>query len=233
MKPEPAPRVLLVEDDPVSAAFLGDALAALPAGVDVAGSLLEALSLAADGAAHALYLVDANLPDGRGEVLLQGLRTRGLESPALAHTATDDPRVRARLLAAGFVDVFQKPIGIEELHAVVRPHLSAAARAARDGCGRRTWDDRAALQVLGGHAGHVASLRALFLQELPGQRDRLQACARAGDAAGVRAELHRLSASCDLVGATRLREAVRGLQASPLDHPALARLGKAVDELLD
>ena len=71
MNPNP-PRVLLVEDDPVSAAFLRDAATALPARVDVAGSMAEAMELAAN-CSHDLYLVDANLPDGRGETLLQQL----------------------------------------------------------------------------------------------------------------------------------------------------------------
>lgn len=233
MNPETTPRLLLVEDDPVSAAFLADALAALPAQVDVAGSLVEALSLATGGAAHGLYLVDANLPDGRGEALLQALRTRALRAPALAHTAADDPRMRARLLAAGFVDVFCKPLGIAALHAVVRPHLAGHAGANRAAARPPAWDDTAALRSVGGKANHVSSLRALFLQELPGQRERVLASAHLGDAAGVRAELHRLSASCGLVGASRLREAVRDLHAAPLDAGCLHRLGAAMDELLD
>ena len=36
------PRILLLEDDPVSAAFLSAAIEALPAQVDVAGTLAEA-----------------------------------------------------------------------------------------------------------------------------------------------------------------------------------------------
>ena len=95
MNPSPTalPRLLLVEDDPVSAAFLREAAAALPALVDVAGTVAEALS-AASIQCHDLYLIDANLPDGRGETLLQDLRGRAPAAPALAHTAARDAPMR-------------------------------------------------------------------------------------------------------------------------------------------
>lgn len=226
------PRVLLVEDDPVSAAFLRDALAAIPAAVDVAGSLAQALQLAGTGDPYALYLVDANLPDGRGETLLQKLRARRLAAPALAHTAADDAGVRARLLAAGFGEVLCKPIGVAELHAAARAWLRPAAGQPPSGGQLPAWDDDAALQAMGGQAAHVAALRTLFLQELPGQRARILAAAAATDQAAVRAELHRLLAGCGFVGAARLLQAVRDLQAEPLSAPCLQRLCEAADDLL-
>ena len=90
---------MLVEDDPVSAAFLREAATALPAEVDVAGSMAEALACAS-ARHHDLYLFDANLPDGRGETLLRQLREIGLDAPALAHTAAREDALRDRLLAA-------------------------------------------------------------------------------------------------------------------------------------
>lgn len=231
MKP-PLPRLLLVEDDPVSASFLRDALAALPAGVDLAGSVAQALQSAEAGAAHDLYLVDANLPDGRGEDLLQRLRGRHLNAPALAHTAADDAASRIRLLAAGFAGVLRKPLGVAELHAAVRAALPAAGAAPPRAGTPPAWDEDAALQAMGGQAARVATLRVLFLQELPGQRARILAAAAAGDAAGVRAELHRLLAACGFVGAARLLEAARALQAAPLDPTTLRGLQAAMAELL-
>src|SRR5690606_33004214 len=67
------PRILLVEDDPTSRAFLQAATEALPAVVDIAGSVAEALALATRHA-HALWLIDAHLPDGSGSELLRVLR---------------------------------------------------------------------------------------------------------------------------------------------------------------
>lgn len=221
------PRLLLVEDDPVSAVFLRDAATALPATVEIAGTLAEALACATSRP-HDLYLVDANLPDGRGEILLLRLRTHGLAAPALAHTAARDEGTRERLLAAGFVDVLCKPLAVGELHAALHRHLGLPPQS----CVKLPiWDDAAALAALGGQHAHVEALRDLFLKELPGQRQRIEAAAAMGDDAAVRAELHRLAASCGFVGAARLADAVRALQTAPLDAQALRRLAFAMDDL--
>jgi CheY-like chemotaxis protein len=230
MKPagDARPRLLLVEDDPVSAAFLRDAASALPADVEVAANLAEAHARAV-AAHHDLYLFDANLPDGRSETLLQQLRERGLQTPALAHTAACDAPVRERLLAAGFVDVLCKPLAVANLHDALRCHLGLPPAT----CGKQpNWDDDVALRALGGQQAHVDALRGLFLKELPGQRERIEAASVHGDEAAIRAELHRLVASCGFVGAARLAAAVQDLQAAPLDARALQRLGFAVDDLL-
>ncbi len=230
--PNALPRLLLVEDDPVSATFLHAAATSLPARVDVAGNIADALVMAmamAEPRAHDLYLIDANLPDGRGETLLARLRERGIATPALAHTAARDAAIRERLLDAGFIDVLCKPLGIDELHDALRHHLGLPPPI----CGKLPdWDDDAALVALGGQQSHVTALRGLFLKELPGQRERIEAAAVIGDEAAIRAELHRLAASCGFVGAARLANAVRELQAASLDAQALQRLGFAMDDLL-
>ena len=112
------PRLLLVEDDPISAAFLRDAASALPADVQLAGNLAEARRAIAT-TDFDLWLVDANLPDGRGETLLDAATSRH-RTPAIAHTAADDAAARDHLLAAGFVEVLRKPLGVAALHAALR-----------------------------------------------------------------------------------------------------------------
>lgn len=221
------PRVLLVEDDPVSAAFLRDAASALPAEVHVAGSIAEARR-AIDAGQFDLWLVDAHLPDGPGEALL-GADHCDPGTPALAHTAATEPAVRERLLSAGFRDVLCKPLGIGELHAALRHHLGTTSRIEEP---RQAWDDAAALRAMGGERGHVEALRELFLQELPDQHLRVRDAAMAGDEAAIRAELHRLTASCSFVGAAGLAAAVRELQSGPLQPQALQRFDAAVDALL-
>ena len=69
------PRILLVEDDPTTSAYLVALTEMLPAHVDAAASLAEALRHAASNA-YDLWLVDANLPDGSGVELLGTLRGR-------------------------------------------------------------------------------------------------------------------------------------------------------------
>ncbi|MEO6227579.1 MAG: response regulator [Thermomonas sp.] len=230
-QPPSMPRILVVEDDLVSAAYLGDVTASLPAQVDVAGSVAEAVVMAG-GYAHALLLIDAHLPDGSGLKLLQALRERGITAPALAHTAAGETTLRDELLAAGFAEVLRKPIGVTDLKLALQRHLPNAMPTAAQMADLPRWDDAASLAALGGQRANVDALRGLFREELPGQRHRItQACIQ-GNAAGVRDELHRLVASCGFVGAARLGHAVRQLQAMPLDMDALAALQSEVTEVL-
>lgn len=223
--PTPPPRLLLVEDDPVTAAFLATAAAALPADVVQATCLAEAEAACRAGSFD-LFLFDATLPDGRSEDLLRALREAGIATVALAHTADLDADQHARLRAAGFVNVLHKPLSVASLLAALRRALPAPIAAPP------CWDDAAALAALGGQPAHVQALRAMFLAELPGQRLRLAEGIANRDLTAVRGELHRLVASCGLVGAARLGDAVRGLQADPLSPVALDALTTAIDALL-
>lgn len=216
-------QLLLLEDDPTSAAFLEGVCAALPALPVTAASLAEA-EQACLAQAFDLFLFDANLPDGRGEDLLRALRERGVDTVALAHTADLDAPTHERLLAAGFAEVLGKPLGMGELHAALRRHLPQAALA--------PWDDAAALAALGGQPAHVQALRQMFLEELPGQRERIVHAAIHADIPALRSELHKLSASCGFVGAARLGSAVRALQAALTDRAALHALELAISEVL-
>lgn len=213
------PRLLLLEDDPTSAAFLEAALAALPARVDVAADLAAARHLARVPGGHALWLFDLRLPDGRGETLLAELRAAGIDTPALALSA--DPED----VAPGFVRVLPKPIDARALRSAVLALLPAAARP--------PWDDAAGLAAVAGQATALATLRGLFLEELPAQRDAVVAACRAGDAAKAHEHLHRLKAGCGFVGATALGDAVRALDAAPDDPRARRDFEACVARLLD
>lgn len=225
------PRILLVEDDPVSAAYLGEVVSSLPALVDVAGSIAEAVAMAGIHQ-HQLLLIDAHLPDGCGETLLQALRSNGVNAPALAHTAAAEASLREELLAAGFVEVLHKPLGMVELKLALQRYLpqAIAMPVALDELPR--WDDAAALAVLGGLRANVDGLRGLFVEELPGQRHRITRASAEGNQAVVRDELHRLVASCGFVGAAQLGQVVRQMQATPLDPDALVALQSAIEDVL-
>ncbi|RZA10402.1 MAG: response regulator [Lysobacteraceae bacterium] len=221
------PQLLLVEDDPVSAAYLRHAATALPAQVDTAASIAEALAHAT-ARPHDLLLVDAHLPDGEGAHLLQALDAVGIATPALAHTATSDEGVRQELLEAGFLDVLVKPLGVAELQLALRRFLPRPSHRINE-ARLPDWNDAAALAALG-ETAHVEALRGLFLKELPGQRARVAEAST--DFAAIHGELHRLAASCGFVGADRLGGAVRALLDHPHDAATMQAFLSAADALL-
>jgi DNA-binding response OmpR family regulator len=231
-------KILLVEDDPTTRAFLAAAAAGLPADVDVAEDCATALVLAAERR-HDLLLIDANLPDGDGSGLLAALRAAGVQAPALAHTAAQERAILAALHGAGFVDVLVKPMPAATLQAALRDALGIHGLRVADAGevaiavdDKPAWDDDDALAALNGQQAHVDALRGLFVAELPDARERVQAAAVAGDVDAMRAALHKLRASCGFVGASRLAAAVATLQAAPHSAEALARFLDAAQDTL-
>jgi CheY-like chemotaxis protein/HPt (histidine-containing phosphotransfer) domain-containing protein len=229
-------RLLLVEDDSVSAAFLAEALAGLPAIVDVAGGIAEALALARR-TPHALWLVDAHLPDGDGLDCLRALRALG-DTPALALTAGATRAELDALCAGGYLEVLMKPVAIALLQGTVRRLLGAPvaeriaepADAPASGGKLPTWEDASALAAIGGNAASLAKLRRMFLEELPAMQAQLAAAQAAGDAPAVHALVHKLRASCGFVGAARLRAAVELLARAPLEAPAMRAFDFAAED---
>lgn len=233
MSPQPAPRLLLVEDDPISRQFLEEALLALPAQVDVAGDIASAVALAG---AHrqVLWLVDAHLPDGDGADCLRALRAVR-DTPALAITASTIREELDGLCRDGFLEVLCKPVSIALLQATVRRLLGEPVPGIREPAPGKlpVWDEARALAALGGNRDALLQLRAMFQAELPTLRAQLQSARAVGDGEGVRAVLHKLKAGCGFVGAARLARAVDALALAPLDAQAAALFDFAVEDALD
>jgi CheY-like chemotaxis protein/HPt (histidine-containing phosphotransfer) domain-containing protein len=231
------PRVLLVEDDPVSRAFLGAAIQALPAMVDAADSVAAAMALAT-ASPYDVWLVDANLPDGSGAQLLARLRVRDASTPALAHTAAHDAGIQETLLAAGFENVLVKPLPASAVQAALRRVLGIASdpSTASDSTTLEAlpdWDDGIAVRALNGNPEHVAALRKLFMAELPATLERVRNAFRNEDFQGLHDELHRLRASCGFVGAARLQDAVQALSEEDRSHARLQQFTAAVQALAE
>ena len=234
------PRILLLEDNPVSAAFLSAAIEALPAQVDVAGTLAEARALAS-AHMHDLWLFDANLPDGRGADLLAELRERGMTVRALAHTADARRDELDALIDVGFEEVLLKPLSVAQLQGAIRRFCASdvpieADSALQDApmrCGKLpVWDDDAALRAMNGHRAHVDAMRGLFSQELPQVAMRVSAALANRDTNALRDELHKLQASCGFVGAARLGGAIAGLRDAPASTEAAAQFEGALQDTL-
>lgn len=232
---EPHPRLLLVEDDPISRGFLHAALQSLPAQVDCADSLSSALDRARERR-HDLWLIDVNLPDGTGGGLLRALRLLHPDVPALAHTADGTAGMQRDLQSEGFLEMLVKPLTTERLLQAVRRGLSrgrySVAPAGVLDIAANDWDETAALSALNGQQHHLNALRELFLAELPGTRDAVDSALKIRDVQALRDQLHRLQASCGFVGAARLAGAVRLLRGDPQSRTAQSQFHAAVTALL-
>lgn len=238
MKSGDAPCILLVEDDPVALAFLTAAAATAGVAVDGATSVAHALRCA-ERQHHAMWLIDAHLPDGRGEALLAVLKHRHPGTPAIAHTASHHRSDLDALLQAGFDEVLLKPLPAQTVADAIRRALALATR--RNTAAHTTaplpgkhpvWDDEDAARSMGGNLAHVAALRDLFLAELPLTRARIAEAGRHARPDVVLGEVHKLRASCGFVGAARLASAAADLREHPTDPAALMRFDHAVEDTL-
>ncbi len=117
-------RILLVEDDPMIARTLQQALVQDGYAVDRVGDG-EAARLALDtaGDAYALVLLDLGLPRRSGLDLLRGLRSAGNRVRVLVVTARDAVADRVAGLDAGADDYLTKPFSLDELTARMRALL--------------------------------------------------------------------------------------------------------------
>src|SRR5690606_3250171 len=155
------PRILLAEDDPVTQAYLAAVLEALPAKVDAVATAVEAMravsgSFRGARGSHALWLVDAHLPDADGAGLLARLRAMSPWTPAIAHTASRERAEIDALLAAGYERVLAKQVAAGVLRAAVGAVLQRRGAVAEAGIMGPEWN--------------VAALRRMFRDELPAQQ---------------------------------------------------------------
>lgn len=225
------PRFLLVEDDPPTRIYLREIAAMLPAKVDVASTCAQAARMARKRS-YDLWLFDANLPDGSGAGLYQQLLADpevGKRAPvAIAHTAEIDMDYLDKLCACGFKEVVRKPITPAGWLGALRRGLGLQAASIED---LEEWDDDHAIRALGDFS-NVDKLRTLFVSELPEMQSKARVAVQEGDDTALRDVLHRLKASCSLVGAKRLLESVRTLSADRSCPKAFAAMDEAFEVTL-
>lgn len=230
--------ILIADDNPLSLRFLGDALS---------GPRRDCICVA-DGAAAAsaaserhfdLLLLDVHMPRMGGIEALRAIRAGdgpSRRSSALATSAGIDPRQRAELRVAGFLDVLPKPISIAALRAAVAEHLDEAhvfeppvpePHATQEGL----LDDTTALAATGGDPVILATLRGLLIGELDTLPAEVADWQKCRDQHALRERLHRLEASAGFCGARGLQAAIVNLRAALHSDPEWP--DSAITEFLD
>src|ERR1700758_29886 len=122
MSHPPHGKILVIEDEKKTAAFLAKGLHEAGFSVDLAIDGLTGLNLARR-AKFDLLIVDVMLPNKDGWELVEELRGEGVRTPILFLTARDSVRERVRGLELGADDYLVKPFAFSELLARVRSLL--------------------------------------------------------------------------------------------------------------
>ncbi len=117
-------KILIVEDDEDSAAFLAQGIAARGHEASVARNGRDGLVMATGEARYDVVVVDRMLPELDGLSLVKAMRAAGVSTPALFLTNLSGIDDRVEGLEAGGDDYLVKPFAFTELMA----RLSALAR---------------------------------------------------------------------------------------------------------
>jgi len=125
-RPLPKPLVYIVDDDDAVRDSLDAYLTLKGMDVVVFGSAQEVLGY--ENALPNLLIIDVNMPEIDGFMLLETLRNRGHVAPAVLITGLGDPDIRARAERAGVAGFFDKPIDPPVLFSALT-QLLADARA--------------------------------------------------------------------------------------------------------
>ena len=126
--PGRGPQVLVVDDEPDIVELLELTLLKMGLSVKRAASIAEAKECLKDERFD-LCLTDMRLPDGEGLELVRHISGLATDVPVAVITAYGSAENAVAALKAGAFDYVSKPVGLEQLRALVRSALSLPAQA--------------------------------------------------------------------------------------------------------
>jgi signal transduction histidine kinase/CheY-like chemotaxis protein len=224
-------RVLVVDDDPISAGIARRYLEELGHDVVCAGTAADAIGRVREGDFDAA-LMDIGLPDMSG--LEAVTRIRGEETrsgaprmPVAAMTASTESDLFSRCEAAGVDDLLNKPLEAAQLGRFIdrvscnaRPTTvikrSAPSSAPPAGGRSRFIDDDALLAHLGGDESFLERLLNIFIRETPERLRAVDAAVESGDLDELRTIVHGIRGSGLTLRAGPLSLAAGALEAGIL-----------------
>src|SRR5438552_2835686 len=151
--------VLVVDDEPDIRELLGLTLVKMGLDVESVGSIAEAKErLKSDR--YDLCLTDMRLADGEGLELVRHIAGLGVDLPVAVITAHGSTENAVAALKAGAFDYVSKPVGLEQLRALVKSALSLPDSAAAPAKGQRLLGESAPLAQVRELIGKLARTQA-------------------------------------------------------------------------
>lgn len=145
-------RVLVIDDEPDIRELIDLTLARMGLATECVGSVAEArAALRADS--FQLCLTDMRLPDGEGLDIVREIAEHYPQTPVAVITAYGSAENAVAALKAGAFDYLAKPVGLEQLRALVKSALRLP------GSGQ---DNDPAMQTLIGDSPSMAQVRAMI-----------------------------------------------------------------------
>jgi two-component system response regulator PilR (NtrC family) len=152
-------RVLIVDDEPDIRELLELTLAKMGLGVDSAGSIGEAKDRLRENRFD-LCLTDMRLSDGEGLELVRHIAGMAGDLPVAVITAHGSAENAVAALKAGAFDYVSKPVGLEQLRALVKSALSLPGRADAPAPGQEMLGTGASLREVRETIGKLARTQA-------------------------------------------------------------------------
>jgi len=115
-------RVLVIDDEPDIRELIDLTLSRMGLAAACAGSVAEARACLADGEFQ-LCLTDMRLPDGDGLEIVRHIAEHHAQTPVAVITAFGSTENAVAALKAGAFDYLAKPVGLEQLRALVKAAL--------------------------------------------------------------------------------------------------------------
>ncbi|MBK7414136.1 MAG: sigma-54-dependent Fis family transcriptional regulator [Dechloromonas sp.] len=141
-------RVLVIDDEPDIRELIDLTLSRMGLAAACAGTVAEARECLADGEFQ-LCLTDMRLPDGNGLEMVRYIAEHYPQTPVAVITAYGSAENAVAALKAGAFDYLAKPVGLEQLRALVKSALRLPDGDSHDEVGtlRLTGDSPAMAQV--------------------------------------------------------------------------------------
>ncbi|MGA8006750.1 MAG: sigma-54 dependent transcriptional regulator [Burkholderiales bacterium] len=180
-------QVLVVDDEPDIRELLELTLLKMGLGVTAAGTLAEAKQHLESGRFD-LCLTDMRLGDGEGLDLVRHISSLGIDLPVAVITAYGSAENAVAALKAGAFDYVAKPVGLEQLRALVKSALSLPDDEHAPAPGQQLLGESPALQAvretiaklartqapvyISGESGSGKELAARFIHANGARRDK-------------------------------------------------------------